>query len=80
MVTIDERLLDATCVENLEENFNRILALIDGISGEEGTVAALAARVTALDDEDTGAVPALAGRVTALEEAQNTSSGGEGGT
>lgn len=50
MVTIDARLLDATCVENIEENFNRMLALIDAISGETGTVAALAARVTELEE------------------------------
>ena len=69
MVTIDSRLLDATCVENLEENFNRIMALIDAISGEGGTVAALDTRLTALDEEDTGAIALLDGRVTALEEA-----------
>ena len=50
MVTIDERLLDATCVENIEENFNRVLAMIDGISGDEGALAALDARVTALEE------------------------------
>jgi len=54
--TIDPRLLDADCVEKIEENFNRVLALIDAIGGDEGALAALGEQIAALDD-----------RVTALE-------------
>ena len=51
MVDIDERLLDATCVENIEENFNRVMNRLDGVTDEDnGTLAALAARVTALEE------------------------------
>lgn len=73
MVEIDSRLLDATCVENLEENFNRVLALIDAISGPEGTVAAITARVEALDGEE-GAIAALSARIAALEPEEGSGS------
>lgn len=72
MASIDSRLLDAKDHAQIVENFNRVLALIDAITGETGTLAALAARVAALDDEETGAVAALAARVAALEPAADS--------
>lgn len=72
---IDTRLLDARDQTAVEENFNRILALIDAISGETGTVAALTARVTALDDTDDE--ESLISRVTALEQEADTTPAGE---
>ena len=68
MAKLDNRLLDADCQDKIEENFNRVLALIDAISGDSGSLSALEARVTALDNEETGAVPALDTRVTTLEQ------------
>lgn len=50
MAGIDNRLNDAVCFKNIEENFNRVLALIDEIAGDEGALAALEARIEALEE------------------------------